>query len=513
MTAPASPSDPDEPVAIVIGAIRLYDISTAAPGYWYDEASDTDRCGSVPNWVLQLDGRAITLYGVSPPDVPQCNQTIAVASPTNPRANMTSAKTYVPYTWPAPAFGGELYTTGRLPDPTTMELGLLGYRGVALHYALVEVGEFTNLTGQTILVDDTSTEIAWRGGWKSKAAGEYASLTKVNCQLPISTPSKPDNLTFTPFTATMFPHGNSTHATGTKGDEFEFHFAGTSINVYGVAPGAVNSQSWQLEMVFSLDGTTNTTQTYTASSNTDNYAGPGLLTNYLYFSATHLSAGNHTLVGTILDVAGTEGTMAHIDYLTYEPSFATMHEKPKFSVSSGSSNTTDSGGGGGTRQPASTNGGGGHSDPPVGGIVGGVLGGVVAIGLLIFGLVWNARRKRHRASEAATSNPNLGRLSSNFSAPIEFDNSSPSVYEPFIAQPSFSPPSGSASAKRCGPDTSANTSPEIPQIGDGDEQRANTASPVPSNTTQSAELDTRVRDLQREVDMLRRQMVPPPEYE
>ncbi|KAF7329531.1 hypothetical protein MKEN_00215800 [Mycena kentingensis (nom. inval.)] len=496
-----SSDDSSEPVTIVINDIEFFNTSTGQPSGWYPSSTnslhawfpgrfddtifvpDPPERGVGPAWVLAVDGRAITLYGVSPPRLPKYNQTIGIAAPDDDAAKPAKPETYTDYTWPAPATGGVLYASGRLAAATQMKLGLTGFRGTAFNYAVVEVGEFTALEGRTILVDETSAEVAWRGaGWTTRSAAEYveSGSTKVQCQLP-ALPFDGKDLSMTTFAATMYPHGNSTRVSATSGDGFEFMFAGTSIAVYGISPGPASSQSWQLKVLYTLDGTQNTTLTYTSASISDATA---LTTHFLYFSATALEAGNHSLVATILDVAGTAGAEVKIDYLTYQPTFGTVHDKPRFQLSSGD------GGGGGTAaggeaaagnatDGGSAGGDGAGNKVPVGAIVGAAVGAVIFALLIFLGLFCFRRRRQQRRKRRLA--PQLDLTS-----------------EPFLAHPSSSFrkifPGPSATSPGPGPSTpsSANTtsSPVFPALPPRTRTRTNH---TPTRTLAFGEIPTRDR--------------------
>ncbi|KAF7309158.1 Gpr1 family protein [Mycena kentingensis (nom. inval.)] len=524
----STPAGDSEPVNVVIGADAYWAANDAPPG-WGDGPSDDPSFHGRYNdsiflpdpepadaWIFTVAGRAISIHGISPPKLAIYNQTIGIANPDDAKADPAKAGTYARYTWPAPAIGGELYSSGRLPaDTKQLKLGLLGYRGMAFNYVLYEAVELTDLAGQTILVDDTSKEISWRGnGWKTREAEEYKSATRVQCELIklLGTGHEDDEIAGTaPFNATMFPHGNSTHVSGTTGDGFEFRFAGTSIDVYGVSPGPIDLKTWRLTMSFSIDNTQNSTISYTSGFQPDRNTGSALTTHFLYFSAKSLSAGNHSLVATIVDVAGVvgeEGTMAHIDYLTYEPSFTTLRDKPSFATSAG--NESDTGGAGeGATLPGTGGGdqaGTGKARSPVAAIVGGVLGAVILAALIILGLVCVRRRRRRRTREQR-----LSQVESDFTQ----------VQEPFaVFQPSLAAMSETSSitqkqrAAGSLQERSPRLEPQRARSGSGPTSTDSSPFNVPSSEhagggAQVVELDTRVRDLQREVDLLRMEIAPP----
>ncbi|KAJ6524211.1 hypothetical protein B0H19DRAFT_1276657 [Mycena capillaripes] len=343
-------------------------------------------------WALQLEallvlGTSASYYGVTPPSL--FNQTIGISSPAfdGGKTDITQISSYTPYTYPAPARGGLIYSTDVLPNSTQFQLGLNGFRGLALDYVVVTVGELTSLQGQRILVDDTSTEITWAGtGWT-----EQNNFTlPIPCSLPSGQFVGANDTTMSDFTADVAPHGNTTHATSTPGDSFTFRFAGTSISVSGITPGSPSTDNWIVRMDFTLDGNTNST-TFTSGLSSD-----PVKPHFTYFSANTLSPGNHTLVVNVTELSGTPLPTMAIDYLTYQPSFQIARDKPDFSVSS---DTTTTGAG---ENPSSL-----ASRMPVpkrkidvGSIVGGVVGGIIFLVVCSSLGVWLLKRKRRKDQAA-----------------------------------------------------------------------------------------------------------------
>ncbi|KAJ7052738.1 hypothetical protein C8F01DRAFT_951934, partial [Mycena amicta] len=179
-----------------------------------------------------------------------------------------------------------------------------------LDYAVVTVYPTTNLLGTTILVDDSSSSLIWHGSWTEEN----------NFTLPVG-------CNFTDFTADMAPHANTTHVSQTKGDQFEFWFTGTSVLVYGITPLNLHSSSpsWLLQMSFTLDTAEPIMVNITSQDSESVYEQP----HVVYFNASSIPAGQHTLVGEIVDVVGSTALpRARIDYITYKPSFASQAEMP-----------------------------------------------------------------------------------------------------------------------------------------------------------------------------------------
>jgi hypothetical protein len=126
---------------------------------------------------------------------------------------------------------------------------------------------------------------------------------------------------------------------------------------------------------YTLDGAT-TSQTYPVTTSSSKYQdNTNGQYNFLLYSNTSLTAGDHTLV---VNVAKCVNQTFIFDYLTYEPSFSTLATMPNLTL------------------PASTNGTSLHTatiSTPVGAIVGGVLGGLVLLFLLIGAFLWFQKRK------------------------------------------------------------------------------------------------------------------------
>ncbi|KAJ7048719.1 hypothetical protein C8F01DRAFT_46741 [Mycena amicta] len=539
-------SDSDsEPVTIVFGDGDFSAHTSGQPGGWYPQndwfpslfndsmyVPDPAALGNSAGWVFNLDGVSISLFGVTPPALPTFNQTIAISNPLDPKANSSDVTSYTPYTYPSPALGGQFLTTGRLPAAAPLKLGIVGYRGLALNYALVEVGEFTSLTGTTILVDDSSTEIAWSGGWTVK--NDYGTTLQVQCQLPALPYNATDN-TMTKYTATMVPHGNSTHVSSAKGDSFTFPFAGTTLSLYGIPPGPVNDENWQLKMQFSIDGTNNNTATFTASQ--FSVVAP----HFLYYTIAALSAGNHTLTATVLDAAGSANPAAQIDYLVYNPTFDTVHDKPVFPVATPTPTT------GSSSSPGPTGGGGGggqskkHSK--AGPIAGGVIGGLIflaAVALLAFWLLRRRKRQQDVVVPAVdlTQEPFLGMPSIHHDEPRPSASnayrpssasyiSSGALSPPSQSTQSSPPPSGSSSLPIIIPSQKSQHSrtltqqrddlaEEIRRLGSGP-PTMNPSASANANAQHTQELESRVRELQNQMEVLTREMryqqMVPPEYE
>jgi len=98
--------------------------------------------------------------------------------------------------------------------------------------------------------------------------------------------------------------------------------------------------------------------------------------NFLLYSNSSLTAGNHTLV---VNVAKCVNQTFIFDYLTYQPSFSTLATMPNLTLPASTNGTSHT-----TTTTTST---------PVGAIVGGILGGLVLLFLSIGAFLWFQKRK------------------------------------------------------------------------------------------------------------------------
>ncbi|KAJ7052768.1 hypothetical protein C8F01DRAFT_565329 [Mycena amicta] len=257
-----------------------------------------------------FDGSTVQLYGIAPPL--HFNQTFIIGR--FPLGSTMSPALKYPYH--APGYGGLHYTYPPNPNLSQTRLVLVQALGFVLDYAVVTVYPTTDLLGTTILVDDSSSSLIWRGSWTA----DNNFTLPVECRLPF-TPTSASGNTTTSFLADMAPHANTTHISQTVGDEFEFWFTGTSISVYGVTPSDP-ALSWLLRMSFTLDAAQPIVVNFTSQDF------PHEQPHVVYFNASSIPAGNHSLVGRVVDVVGSTLPRARIDYVTYKPSFASQAEMP-----------------------------------------------------------------------------------------------------------------------------------------------------------------------------------------
>ena len=259
---------------------------------------------------------------------------------------------------PNPPTYKQWFTTPTLSDGIH-NVTISNLYGTAIDYAIVNVGNNTSLTDQTVIVDDDSPLIQYSGQW-SRNTNQF-----IPGSLPVG-----------------YPYCNVTHRSSNPGDFFTFQFSGTSVSIYGIF-------SWfnfgSLTATYTVDGTPyNSTISVTTSSpsylNKD-----GEMSNYLYFSLDNLSAGNHKLV---VNVTQADNQTFILDYITYKPSFDTLATMPNITGTSASaaSSATSLSAGAGSQASVST-----------GTIVGAVIG-ALAFGVLvtILAVCFVLRRRRAR---------------------------------------------------------------------------------------------------------------------
>ncbi|KAK7435053.1 hypothetical protein VKT23_019861 [Stygiomarasmius scandens] len=245
-----------------------------------------------------------------------------------------------------------------------------------LDYVVITAGPSTpfNETTNIMVDDDDTSEIHYSGDWDRNT-----DIITING----GRPSGP-------------PLGNTTHRTNTVGDSFIFQFAGTSVSLYGVFLG---TETGSIDVGFNLDGQVSTKRIFVSPG-----APPAFdeSPNYLFFSASELEAGNHTLSANITDASGSQKFV--LDYILYTPSFSTLSSKPTFALPQLPSSSVGSG-------PVSTAGSGsvdsqkGSSSAPMGAIIGGVASGIIVI-LLMLLTIFLIRRQR-TSSRRHLLNPRL----------------------------------------------------------------------------------------------------------
>ncbi|KAJ7056884.1 hypothetical protein C8F01DRAFT_1028427, partial [Mycena amicta] len=196
----------------------------------------------------------------------------------------------------------------------------------------------------------------------------------------------------------MAPHANTTHVSQTVGDEFEFWFTGTSVLVYGITPSKTefNLPPWLLQMSFTLDAAEPIMVNITSQELV--YEMP----HVVYFNASSIPAGNHSLVGRVVDLVGSTLPRARIDYITYKPSFASQADMPVLPPFASTPTTTSSMSKTSSMSPTSSSvaGSGGSDKAKIrinkAAVAGGAVGAVVLCGLAILLVVYMHRRQKRK---------------------------------------------------------------------------------------------------------------------
>ncbi|KAJ7056909.1 hypothetical protein C8F01DRAFT_1308375 [Mycena amicta] len=480
--APSSPPMTDaDPITIILDDVDVSSVhlppvdppDTSYPSKYNDTIALLSLNGLGDAILFKaFDGSTVQLYGVAPP--PQFNQTLTMG----------------PLAYRTPGYGGLQYTSPPNTSLSTLVLALAA--GFALDYAVVTVFPTTELLETTILVDDSSSSLIWHGSWTE----ENNFTLPIPCDLPLTpTSSQPQSVNLTHFTADIAPHANTTHASQTRGDEFEFWFTGTSIAVYGVTPAQADSRlpPWLLQMSFTLDAAEPIMVNITSQEFV--YEMP----HVVYFNASSIPAGNHTLVGKIVDVVGSTLPRARIDYITYKPSFASQAEMPVLppfaptTTPSSMSPTSNSDAGSGRSAKVKI------ISTAVGCAIGAIVLCGLAIGLLLYMRRW--RRRNRSRLHLEVNEPFLGSsASTSYIIPVGEkqgtirlgSDSQESHTDPQAAEANVSPPFVGPSAG----------------YGDNFEQREE-APLLPLAQGDTEILETRVRQLQTQVDRLTREVLPP----
>ncbi|RDB18334.1 hypothetical protein Hypma_000419 [Hypsizygus marmoreus] len=351
---------------------RFFENGAIWPAFAIDDNGDTGTYGTLS---ISFLGTSISFFGNTPSA--KASQNIFV-----------SIDGGIPYSTsygdPSPPTALQWYQSPLLSD-STHTIDITHLAGTSVDYMVITAGQNTPLSGETLIVDDSDSAIAYEGKWVTNV-GRYTSRDNPRQGLP---------------------YGNGTHQASTSGSSATFRFAGTAISIYSVFDW---SKLGSLIVLYTLDGST-TSKTYAVSSSMDEFtSGLTQRENTLMFSSNSLSPGPHTLK---MEVKESSNQIFALDYILYSPSFNTLATKPDLppvvaptrgtpspstptpgsptqstvspGVSSGSltgSNTrptsTLTGSDTGLNASANTS----HSRP-VGAIVGGVIGGIALLGFFL----------------------------------------------------------------------------------------------------------------------------------
>ncbi|THV06258.1 hypothetical protein K435DRAFT_789667 [Dendrothele bispora CBS 962.96] len=336
---------------------------TSAEPLWYGGGSSwayLSDSSSPATFTASFQGTSIAFVGNTPH--PNSSQSFMIA---------IDGAQDEPVTYPEPEVNCQWYTSHMLNDSGSHQIVLSQLDKVSVDFAFITAGENTPLAGQTIIVDDSSPEINWSGQWQERSNQKF--------------PAGVDQ---------GRPFGNGTHASTNVGDSMTFPFAGTGIRVYGVFNWTVPGNT---TATFTLDSNESSFKTF--SSAFDRPPNVQSVSNFLFFESTDLHEGNHNLTIDVTEIVGEQSLI--IDYLTYQPSFDSIKDKPDFS-SGIIPDSTSSATGSPTSSPTAGRNGGvpARSPLPLAAIIGSVVGGVVLIVTLVAVFCWSRIRSRRSRKKA-----------------------------------------------------------------------------------------------------------------
>ncbi|KAK7461759.1 hypothetical protein VKT23_008189 [Stygiomarasmius scandens] len=289
------------------------------------------------------------------------------------------------------------FTSYTLNDSKIHTIEFSQLNNIVVDFAVITVGDHTPLFDSTIIVDDSNEEIFWDGQWNEHEGLKYVTGT-LN-------------------TDVGRPFGNGTKESTNVGDSMEFTFAGTSVALYGIfdwrASGSVTVDFTVTNPILESSPPYFEQRLFTFLTPND----PQLLnsTNYLLFNHSSLASGNHTLTLNVTSIFGSRSLI--IDYLTYEPNFGSLRDKPHF-TSTPASNPEPNNTTGNTSSDKSLN---------TKAIAGGVIGGMfVTFTLGLF--VWYQRRRGYQFRNILTNADSLEVASPQANDMTRSNNLSPNIH-------------------------------------------------------------------------------------
>lgn len=140
--------------------------------------------------------------------------------------------------------------------------------------------------------------------------------------------------------------------------------------------------------------------------------------NYIFLNTGQLTPGEHTVT---VNLTGTVGQPFIVDYIAYEPSFATLAEMPQGPSSQSPSRSSPS------NDPK-------KAPAPVGAIAGGVVGGLLAL-LVLAGLVVFFRRRKQRRQATSLADSQDAERDALAVSPFIFSEPPPPPQPRFVAPP------------------------------------------------------------------------------
>ncbi|KAJ7574236.1 hypothetical protein C8J56DRAFT_872510 [Mycena floridula] len=307
--------------------------------FYFGGGSHYPGGGSVGNVTLAFQGTSIAIVG----------DTSAYATTdwfTASIDNSAPANT----TWDNVAYFPWYKSSGFNPAGTHI-LTLGDINAISLDYVLVEPGLNTPLAGRNVMVDDNYMGIQYTGNW-NEVNGQHFSIQD----------------TYVPGWAL----GNTTHQTSRIGDSFKFSYTGTNLTIYGFM---VRDQSGTFELSVTLDDGIPLKLPFTSQVNNGDTTYAGKQLNFPLYTTGPVDAGNHTVV---FNVTACAQQLIVVDYIIYEPSFATWAMMPNLTSVVQAAGLSAKG-----------------KKTPVGAIAGGVTAACVILALLALLFLWKRKRVNH----------------------------------------------------------------------------------------------------------------------
>ncbi|KAJ7598056.1 hypothetical protein C8J56DRAFT_1021981 [Mycena floridula] len=431
---------------------------------------------------LPFQGTSVALYGIT------TVQGIGIQNSQSFQVTMDGATPYTANTGDSPPHYIQWFQS-RLVDQGDHVLQLDNINGTGVDYAVVTPGQDTPLDGQTLMVDDSYTNINYVNHWETQFAKKIIGAGSL-------------------YSGSSFQ--NTTHETDIVGAYMNFSWTGAELAVYGV-------YDWTLLGSYDLTVTVDNQQPFTVTfdSSTTNTLNVPNQPNVKLFTSGDLDPGDHTVVANLSRCVN---QTLIIDYVQYTPGFSTLATMPILVDGHRSSpsvvGSTAAGKPTGLADSGSTS----SKKVSTGAIVGGVVGGLVALvilGLLFF--LWRRRQRRPESldrvypmQQSYAVDPFVAPSNSSQFTPLRRapeDFSRPSTAPTFSSGPPSSIASFSATGSVMSPTVTTASRPEI-------RQRLMELQRLIEETENEGSVD----DMRRQIEALREQnerlatMAHPPAY-